>query len=367
MATPLLSSAELAAARALRDLTDRAQGQHAMQDLLTAVERALGDGWNIPVLRHRADPVVSVADNYDRLGIAPEAVMRDARYTRYVDDGHVLRTMTSVMIPPLVDRLAHDPPDDVLLSCPGLVYRRDSIDRLHVGEPHQVDLWRVRAAAPPLDEADLLEMVRLTVAAALPGARWRTVPAHHPYTTGGLQIDVEGVEIGECGRGHPDLLPAGTTGLALGLGLDRMLMLRKGIDDIRLLRSTDPRVAGQMRDLEPYRQVSSMPPIRRDLSIAVTGETSPEILGDRIRHALGHDAPAVESVDVLSASPYDELPETARDRLGIRPGHVNVLLRVVLRCLDRTLTAQEANALRDRIYAALHEGREGHGPGGMAC
>ena len=55
-------------------------------------------------------------------------------------------------------------------------------------------------------------------------------------------------------------------GLAMGLGLDRALMLRKGIGDIRLLRSADPRVADQLLDLEPYRPVSSMPPARRDLS-----------------------------------------------------------------------------------------------------
>ena len=43
------------------------------------------------------------------------------------------------------------------------------------------------------------------------------------------------------------------TGLAMGLGLDRILMLRKGIADIRLLRAEDPRIAGQMGDLAVYR------------------------------------------------------------------------------------------------------------------
>jgi phenylalanyl-tRNA synthetase alpha chain len=66
------------------------------------------------------------------------------------------------------------------------------------------------------------------------------------------------VEIGECGLAHPDVLasagrnPREWTGLAMGLGLDRLLMLRKGMPDIRLLRSTDPRIAGQMQDLAPH-------------------------------------------------------------------------------------------------------------------
>ena len=44
------------------------------------------------------------------------------------------------------------------------------------------------------------------------------------------------------------------------------------------------------------------------------------------------------------------------NRIGIGPGQKNVLLRVVIRDLDRTLTHPEANELRDRIYAALHRG-----------
>jgi phenylalanyl-tRNA synthetase alpha chain len=72
------------------------------------------------------------------------------------------------------------------------------------------------------------------------------------------------VEVWECGLADPGVLAAaglaGHSGLALGMGLDRMLMLIKGIPDIRLLRSADPRIAHQMRDLARYQPVSSMPP-----------------------------------------------------------------------------------------------------------
>ena len=47
------------------------------------------------------------------------------------------------------------------------------------------------------------------------------------------------------------------------LGLDRALMLRKGITDIRLLRSRHPDVQSQLLDLAPYRPVSAMPEVRR--------------------------------------------------------------------------------------------------------
>jgi phenylalanyl-tRNA synthetase alpha chain len=142
----------------------------------------------------------------------------------------------------------------------------------------------------------------------------------------------------------------------MGLGLDRILMLRKGIDDIRLLRSTDPRVASQMLDLDPYRAVSTMPPTRRDLSIAIASETTAEELGDRVRAALGARADAVEEIAIVSETSHDDLPAAARARLGMREGQKNVLLRVVLRDLSRTLTHAEANDLRNAIYAELHEG-----------
>jgi phenylalanyl-tRNA synthetase alpha chain len=129
-----------------------------------------------------------------------------------------------------------------------------------------------------------------------------------------------------------------------------------GVPDIRLLRSTDPRIAGQMVDLAPWRPVSAMPPVRRDLSVAVDAEEAAEDLGDGVREALGPDADAVEEVAVLAETGYGQLPAQAVARLGIRQGQKNVLVKVVLRHLEQTLTDEEANRMRDRIYMALHQG-----------
>lgn len=56
------------------------------------------------------------------------------------------------------------------------------------------------------------------------------------------------VEVGECGLAARHVLSGAgmsesVSGIAMGWGLDRLLMLRKGIDDIRLLRAEDPRIA----------------------------------------------------------------------------------------------------------------------------
>jgi phenylalanyl-tRNA synthetase alpha chain len=66
----------------------------------------------------------------------------------------------------------------------------------------------------------------------------------------------------------------------------------------------------------------------------------------------------VESVEVLSSTGAALLAAAAATRLGIRAGQHNLLVRVVLRNLTRTLTRAEANELRDRVYLALHRGDE---------
>jgi phenylalanyl-tRNA synthetase alpha chain len=366
---PYLSPAQLQAALGIRDLSDPGEGPHAIQVLIDRAVKALARAWSCEVRWCRGPKVVPVADNYDRLGYVPDAITREARYTRYVSTGQMLRSHSSVMVPPALrqlarDRLAREAGDDVLLVCPGMAYRRDAIDWQHSGTPHQLDLWRITRQA--MTDADLDGMISGLLGALVPELPYRQEPRTHPYTRRGRQVDVRQdsrwVEVWECGLAHPGVLAAaglaGRSGLALGMGLDRMLMLIKGIPDIRLLRSADPLIADQMRDLARYRPVSSMPPITRDLSVAVAEDEDEETLGDRVRDALGPEAPCVEEVRVLSATACDRLPAAAARRLGARPGQKNLLVRVVLRDLEKTLTNEAANSLRDRIYLAIHQGTE---------
>ncbi len=368
-----LTTDQLARDLAIPDLSDPADGPHAMQQLVDLAVTALAGPWPSgpgpsQVRLCRGPRVVPIADNYDRLGYQPAAVTRDVRYTRYTDGEHMLRSHSTAMVPAALRQLAADQSlaadrhADVLLACPGIAYRRDAIDWQHTGTPHQLDLWRISRGR--LGEAELTEMIGLLLAALAPGRQSRTTPRRHPYTQAGRQVDVchdgQWIEVWECGLASPGVLAGaglhGCTGLALGMGLDRLLMLRKGIGDIRLLRSADPRVAGQMQDLAPYRPVSAQPAVSRDLSVAVDAGQDEETLGDRVRDALGPDADAVEQVTVLSQTPCSQLPAAALDRLGARPDQCNLLVRVVLRRLDQTMTDAEANGLRDRVYAALHQG-----------
>ena len=148
-------------------------------------------------------------------------------------------------------------------------------------------------------------------------------------------------------------------GLAMGIGLDRLVMLIKGMHDIRLLRSSDPRVARQMLALDPFQPVSNQPATHRDMSICVA-DPDMELLGDRIRDLLGERAGWVENVELLQTSDYVSVPAKARQRLGVSPGQHNLLLRVTLRSVDSSISREEANRVYDLVYAELHEGTAGY-------
>ena len=142
-----------------------------MNDLITAIARWSG----LPADIVRRPPVVPITDNYDRLFYEPDAIARSAHYSHYIDNMHMLRTHTTAGIPPLLAQTR----SDRLIVCPGLVYRRDVVDRLHVGEPHQVDLWIARQAR--LRRAHLLEMIAAVVETVLRStAMWQSANSLQP-------------------------------------------------------------------------------------------------------------------------------------------------------------------------------------------
>jgi phenylalanyl-tRNA synthetase alpha chain len=260
MYPPILHHKQLEKALAIRDLTDPQQGPHGLQILVHELHESLAKAWSCQRLVYRGSRIVTVQSNYDDLAYPPHSEYREPTYSQYVTHESMLRTHTSAAVPGLLQALAYDCPRDLLLACPGLVYRLDSSDSLHVPEPHQIDLWRLSTQDMRLTHLE--DMIAMVMATVLPGRSYRTVESQHPYTLYGQQIDVasEGtwIEIGECGLINPMILiecghpPARASGLAMGLGLDRIMMLRKGIPDIRLLRSITPGIREQMLDLKPY-------------------------------------------------------------------------------------------------------------------
>jgi phenylalanyl-tRNA synthetase alpha chain len=212
-------------------------------------------------------------------------------------------------------------------------------------------------------------MIAVVVETILPGHAYRCNETIHPYTMNGLEVEVQvgerWIEVLECGEIHPWLLNESNlpsqqwSGLAMGIGLDRLVMLIKQIDDIRLLRSSDPRIARQMLTLDPYEPVSNQPATHRDMSICVA-DLDMELLGDRVRDVLGERGDWVENVELIQASDYASVPEMARKRLGMSPGQQNLLIRVTLRSLGGSISKEDANRVYDLVYSELHEGTAGY-------
>ena len=246
-----------------------------------------------------------------------------------------------------------------LIIHPGICYRRDIVDKRHVGEPHQMDIWLI-SEHQHLGREALVKFIETIIHAILPGVSYRLNETSHPYTCNGLEIEVlmddKWIEVGECGEAHPGLLKPGYTGLASGWGLDRLVMLMKGIDDIRLLRSTNPKIAAQMTNLKPYCPVSNQPGISRDMSIVTAKEIGLEDICEQIVEVLEDDAELLESVDILSETYYHQLPQQAVERLGIKPHQKNLLVRMTLQSLHSSITNQKANILRDLVYQKIHQG-----------
>lgn len=359
---------------AVQDLTQAAE-PHAVKLLYQKIEdymRTIHP--NSEVIVYRQKPVVAVQDNYDKLLIGKDNISRASTYTHYADSSHILRTHTSAHMPQILEDLAkRDDWDDVVVLLPGLAYRRDVTDKTHLGVLHQLDMWRViknSPQKPAIVKDDPLDVVEGVAGVAAPGWKLRIVDNPHPYTKQGIEVnavkDGRDIEILECGLTSDKLLqnsgldPRKYSGWALGMGLDRLVMTLKAIPDIRYLRSTNPDIAKQMVNLSPYNEVSHQPSVKRDISYSIPKGYVEEDINEDIREALGEKVNVLESVEVLSETAYEKLPVNIRERLGCDLSQKNVLIRITLRHLERSLTNQEVNQIYSDIYGKINYGTGGY-------
>ncbi|CAM4040254.1 Phenylalanine-tRNA ligase alpha subunit [Pseudomonas reidholzensis] len=363
---------KLQAALDLPDLTESVANPHAINLLLNEILEHLGNkGW--PQAELVSGPrVVTAEENYGLLGYTADEVTLGSAHTRWVTEHTLLRTQTTSRIPVALQQAAGQrrAGERLLLAAPGITFRRDSRDNWHCAEPHQMDIWVLCDSAEATVDL-LLRLVGDILQCAVPDLDWVHSVSPHHYTEDGIEVNMllgeRAVEVLECGRIAPSLLrrlgidPEQHGGLALGMGLDRLVMLRKGIPDIRLLRDAHPKVQAQMHDLSPWSAISRLPSTRRDMSLALTCDQTEEAITEKLLAAAGARANWIEEVVIKGRWPGDSLPELARQRLGLLPGQENVLLGIVLRDSSRSITAPEANQLYEDLQVALHEGTPGGG------
>lgn len=201
--------------------------------------------------------------NFEALNIPKDHPARGEQDTFYINDNVVLRTQTS----PVQMRTMEQQKPPIKMISPGKVYRSDDVDATHSPIFYQIEGLVIDKGITLADlKGTLEEFVRKLYGDSM---KTKFRPHHFPFTEPSAELDAtcfvcggEGCKVckGEgwmellgCGMVHPDVLrnggidPEVYSGFAFGFGLDRMVMQKYGIDDIRLLYESDMRFLNQFR------------------------------------------------------------------------------------------------------------------------
>jgi phenylalanyl-tRNA synthetase alpha chain len=198
--------------------------------------------------------------NFEALNLPPDHPARDMQDTFYFNDKVLLRTHTS----PMQIRVMEQRQPPVRIIAPGKVYRRD-LDITHAPMFHQVEGLLVDKDVTFADLKGVLIAFVHQMFGPEVGVRFR--PSYFPFTEPSAEVDIECVmcggqgcrvcqatgwlEVLGAGMVHPAVFeavgydPETYTGLAFGLGVERIAMLKYGIDDIRLFFDNDLRFLKQ--------------------------------------------------------------------------------------------------------------------------
>jgi len=190
--------------------------------------------------------------NFGALNFPPEHPARDMQDTFFIDPETILRTHTSNVQIHLMEE--KDPPLRYII--PGRVYRNEAISFKSYCLFHQVEGLYVDKYVSFADQKGILEYFVKRIFGADTKMRFR--PSFFPFTEPSAEVDIwsekggEWLEILGCGMVDPEVFksvnidPDIWHGFAFGMGIERICMLKYGIDDIRLLYQ------GDMRFLEQF-------------------------------------------------------------------------------------------------------------------
>ena len=186
--------------------------------------------------------------NFEALNIPEQHPARAMHDTFYFPSGHLLRTHTS----PVQIRAMREDGVPIRMIAPGKVYRGDS-DQTHTPMFHQVEGLVVDEGISFANLKAVLHGFLETFFERKVQLRFR--PSYFPFTEPSAEVDVswgEGwLEVLGCGMVHPRVLEhVGVdaeryTGYAFGMGVERLAMLRYGVDDLRLFFDNDLRFLRQ--------------------------------------------------------------------------------------------------------------------------
>ena len=202
--------------------------------------------------------------NFEALNFPPNHPARAMHDTFYFPDGRLLRTHTS----PVQIRAMLSQGAPIAVVAPGRVYRCDS-DMTHSPMFHQLEGLKVGES---VSFANMKAVLHGFLQAFFErDLAMRLRPSYFPFTEPSAEVDMSCVfcegkgcrtckhtgwlEIAGCGMVHPNVLMASGvdaeryTGYAFGMGIDRLAMLRYGVNDLRLFFESDLRFLEQFRTL----------------------------------------------------------------------------------------------------------------------
>ena len=199
--------------------------------------------------------------NFEALNLPPDHPARDTQDTFYITDNILLRTQTSSVQVHVMEE--KKPP--IRIISPGRVYRSDALDATHSPLFHQIEGLVVDKGITMSDLVGTLELLMKRLYGD--DCKIRLRPHHFPFTEPSAEVDVMCFNCGGKGcsmckdEGYIELLGAGMvhskvlancgidpevySGFAFGLGLERIVMRRYGINDMRLLFENDLRFLNQ--------------------------------------------------------------------------------------------------------------------------
>ena len=192
--------------------------------------------------------------NFGALNFPPGHPARDMYDTLYVDYGDPLSTLLRTHTSPVQIRVMETEEPPIYSIMPGRVFRSDTADATHMPVFHQIEALVIDRDITFGDLAGTLEA--FTTAYFGAGFTSRLRPSYFPFTEPSAEFDIRRpdgswLELGGCGMVHPNVLRAGGldpeewSGFAFGFGLDRLALMRHGIDDLRELFRNDHRFLSQ--------------------------------------------------------------------------------------------------------------------------
>ena len=195
--------------------------------------------------------------NFDALNFPKDHPARDMQDTFWIKEDknktgsqkHLLRTHTSSVQIRYLE--AHKPP--VRIIVPGKVFRNEATDVTHEAQFHQIEAMYVDKNVSLAHLKGTLEHMFKKLFGDDVEIRFR--PSFFPFTEPSVEVDMrwkdKWLEMGGAGLVHPNVFravninPDEWQGFAFGFGIDRLVMLKFGIDDIRLLYNGDLRLVNQ--------------------------------------------------------------------------------------------------------------------------